>query len=139
MSAQMIGSIAVVVGALITVIAVLSFGLAIFQRMRTRDFIKLLFAFPFVAMTGAIIAVVGYIYAGYGDIPAGYENWLLRGLFGVFCVGLVLGGVLRAKGLTSPAIEATASVVMKACPRCAEKVQGAAKVCRFCGHEFAIG
>ena len=25
---------------------------------------------------------------------------------------------------------------MKDCPRCAEKVQDDAKVCRFCGHEF---
>lgn len=27
----------------------------------------------------------------------------------------------------------------KVCPRCAETVKGAAKVCRFCGHEFPAG
>jgi ribosomal protein L40E len=28
-------------------------------------------------------------------------------------------------------------VVMKVCPDCAESVQPAARVCRFCGYEFA--
>lgn len=32
-----------------------------------------------------------------------------------------------------------ASSQSKTCPRCAEDVKAAARVCRFCGHEFAIG
>lgn len=52
-----------------------------------------------------------------------------------FLLGALLGPLgLLAFGLTSPAV---ARVGTKLCPRCAERVKSAAKVCRFCGHEFA--
>jgi uncharacterized protein UPF0547 len=33
-------------------------------------------------------------------------------------------------------VSAPAPEAEKVCPRCAERVKAAAKVCRFCGHEF---
>jgi TM2 domain-containing membrane protein YozV len=42
-----------------------------------------------------------------------------------------------ATGPVPPAsAQPAASTGQKQCPRCAEMVQGAAKVCRYCGHEF---
>ena len=110
--------------------------MSISQRMRTRDRIKVFFAAPFAAMIGMIIGVVGYALTGYGDMPAGYDGWIFRVVFGVFAVGVVLGFAVRARGVTSPAIAATELSVMKTCPQCAEKVQGAAQICRFCSHVF---
>jgi hypothetical protein len=132
----MFGLIAAGVGVLITLASILSWGMSIFQRMRTRDRIKVFFSAPIAAMIGAIIALIGYSFAGYGDIPAGYDGWVLTVIFGVFGVGVILGIVVRVKGVTSPAIAATELSVMKACPRCAEKVRRPAQVCRFCGHVF---
>jgi hypothetical protein len=135
----MLGLIAAAVGTVIAIGSILSFGMSMFQRMRIRDKIKVFFAAPIAAMIGAIIALVGYASSGYGDIPAGYDGWAFRGVFVVFGIGVVLGIVVRAKGVISPAIAATELSVMKACPRCAEKIQGAAQVCRFCGHELVAG
>ena len=132
----MIGLLAAVIGVLITLGTILSLGMAVFQKMRTRDRIKIIFAAPFAGMMGALIAAVGYSFAGYGDIPPGYGEWLFPVIFGVFGVGVILGIIVRAKGVTSPAIVATEMSAMKVCPRCSEKVQGAARVCRFCGHAF---
>jgi hypothetical protein len=132
----MFGLITAVVGVLVTLGSILSWGMSIFQRMRTRDRIKVFFSAPIAAMIGAIIATVGYSFAGYGDVPAGYERWFFDVIFGVFGVGVILGIVVRSKGVSSPAIESTELSMMKTCPRCAEKVQGAAQVCRFCGHVF---
>jgi hypothetical protein len=98
------GLIAVVVGVLISFVAIFSFGVSIFMRMRTRDWIMVFLAAPIMALIGAIIGFVGYASLGYGDIP---DGWVSRIVFGVFGFGVIAGIVARAKGVTSPAIEAT--------------------------------
>jgi len=133
----MIALLAAAGGVLLFLAAILAWGMSVFQRMRTRDRIKMFFCAPISAMIGAIIALVGYSFTGYGDVPARYDGWVFRVVFGVFGVGVILGIVARVKGFNSPAIAATELSVMKSCPRCAETVQGAAQVCRFCQHSFA--
>lgn len=37
---------------------------------------------------------------------------------------------------TSRGVDLASSGKLKTCPQCAEDVQGAARVCRYCGHKF---
>lgn len=57
-----------------------------------------------------------------------------------FMLGLLLGplGILVAAILRLEKPSAQSATGMKRCPDCAELVQGAARKCRFCGHEFAV-
>jgi hypothetical protein len=133
---QMGELIAIIGGALIFLTATLVWGACLFQPMRTSERIWWFFSSPLSAMLGAITAYVGYSSAGYGDLPDGFDRWFFPVMFGTFGVGVILGIKMRASGVSSPAIAATEISVMKICPQCAEKVQGAALVCRFCRHAF---
>ena len=41
-----------------------------------------------------------------------------------------------AQASVQPPVQPAVQTGQKQCPRCAEMVQGAAKVCRYCGYEF---
>jgi len=64
---------------------------------------------------------------------------------GVGCLLVALSGLMMrfphlsfglASGAVAPKSEQAAFPGTKVCPRCAETLKGAAKVCRFCQHEF---
>jgi len=75
-------------------------------------------------------------------IIAGSKNrsalgWAVLGaIFGVFALLVVacLGKLPEEGSAAAMALEA--SEPMKVCPQCAETVKAAAKVCRYCGHNF---
>lgn len=58
---------------------------------------------------------------------------------------LVIGGIVAALGFsksgsaqpTPPRPPAESSAPLKTCPECAESVKSAARICRFCGHNFS--
>ncbi|MBN8843282.1 MAG: hypothetical protein J0H88_08535 [Sphingomonadales bacterium] len=79
--------------------------------------------------------ICGLIAAGVASSNGG------SGLLGFFA-GLFLGpvGVIIAMFIRGPSQKIAHQVAagqLKRCPRCAEGVQSAAQVCRYCGHEFA--
>jgi hypothetical protein len=58
----------------------------------------------------------------------------------VYCdtaLNQVQSGVRERSPLMRLLSRQPADIAMKICPDCAESVQPAARVCRFCGYEFA--
>ena len=116
-----------------------SLGVVVFMKMRTRDKLKVFFAVPFAAGISLILAIVGFTMMGGFDIPPGSEKWVFWLVIAFFAAGLVLGLLVRLKGGNSPAVLATETALMRRCPECAEQIQAAARVCRFCGARFDTG
>ena len=61
-------------------------------------------------------------------------TFLLLLAFGVIAF-LVIAAVGRRERLKDE--ERRAAALVKTCPRCAEQIKAAARVCLYCGHEFA--
>lgn len=64
----------------------------------------------------------------WGWIPRAIGRFISYGLSPI--TGPMRRGYRAGKWIRSPDS-------LKSCPQCAEKVKAAAKVCRFCGHQFA--
>lgn len=94
---------------------------------------------------GALEWVVGFVLmlvggtmmgASTGGGDAALPGFLAGSFMG--CIGLVFALVcVLGYFLTSRMAREQAASGMKTCPACAEQVQGAAQVCRFCGYSFA--
>ncbi len=54
----------------------------------------------------------------------------------VVALAMAAGGGKETQSVESPIAGTSATTGMKACPQCAEEVKAAARVCRYCGHEF---
>jgi hypothetical protein len=50
-----------------------------------------------------------------------------------------VSGLVNYKSVTASGWAVIAQPVTKLCPYCAETIKTAAKVCRFCGHDFGQG
>lgn len=66
--------------------------------------------------------------AGYGQPTAAYPQ--LNAPYAPAATGPMTSASVQ------PPVQPAAPAGQKQCPRCAEMVQGAAKVCRYCGYEF---
>lgn len=87
-------------------------------------------------VVGFVLMLVGGTMIGTsGGADAALPGFLAGGLMG--CIGLVFALVcVLGYFLTSRMAREQAASGMKTCPACAEQVQGAAQVCRFCGYSF---
>ncbi len=68
--------------------------------------------------------------------PAGFWLGFLFTLIGMLVVAL-LSDERRARPVTVQAAPPAAAGGTKVCPDCAEEVKAQARICRYCGHEFA--
>jgi hypothetical protein len=98
-----------------------------------------------------LMAAQGYVPTAQTWVPGSYGagSFILALLlcfvligFLVFLAMLIVkppGSLSVTYSLTETRGEPIAAAVEKTCPRCAEHVKVAAKVCRFCGHDFTLG
>ena len=89
-----------------------------------------------------LICVILALYAGLGGLigriawrkgRSYYAFFWLSVLINPLVTGIIAAAIAPAPG--SPALDN--GLATKPCPMCAETVKSEAKVCRFCGHEFA--
>ena len=90
---------------------------------------------------GVILFIIGWLVCGFiagtvwekkgGSFGAGFALGAFLGYLGLFYVAL-----MEPEGKSAGSPATTQSGAYKTCPRCAEDVRAAAKVCRFCNYEF---
>lgn len=88
---------------------------------------------PFLFVVGLWVVPIFVAYNIWAE--KGGSPWV-GGLMGLVLgwVGVIIAAVATPSGVTS--LQSTER--LKTCPMCAEDVKVAAKVCRFCGHEFPV-
>lgn len=89
-----------------------------------------------------VLFIIGWLVCGFvagavweskgGSFGAGFALGAFLGYLGLFYVAFA-----RPEGQADGVASAPPAGTYKTCPRCAEEVREAAKVCRFCGYEFA--
>lgn len=80
-----------------------------------------------------MLLVIWLLFGAFTAVIAGSKG---RNWFGWLLLGCVFGIFALVAVAAMPRIDADARSPKKTCPKCAEKVQAAALVCRHCGHEF---
>jgi hypothetical protein len=110
----------------------ISMGASIFMAARVRDRVAAVFGAPVFGLAGMLALVAGARMLGFGDLPPGYDDYIMPGVGCLFGVGVVLGILTLMASVKGPATLDAALSVMKTCPMCAEQIQKDTIIYRYC-------